>query len=212
MIINRSQIEEMDKRYRATFINSLPGYKCLNMVGTINNDGITNLALFNSVFHVGANPPLLGMVFRPDTPDHDTLDNIIDTGQYTLNNVLPAWYGRAHQTSASFPSGVSEFLPCGFIKYYIDQFKPPFVEQSTVKIGLELRDCVDIAINNTKIVIGEVIFVIIDNALMEPDGYVDHIKAKTVTVAGLDSYFTTNALSRLTYAKPGEEPSVLKVF
>jgi len=210
MIINRSQIEEMDKRYRANFINSLPGYKCLNMVGTISNDGITNLGLFNSVFHVGANPPLLGMVFRPDTPDHDTLKNINETGQYTLNNVLPEWYAQAHQTSASFPSGVSEFTPCGFTKHYIDQFKPPFVQQSTVKIGLELRECIDIALNNTKIVIGEVIHVIIDFVLLGADGYVDHIKAKTVTVAGLDSYFTANVLGRLTYAKPGEVPSLLK--
>jgi len=212
MTITRKHIEEMDKRYRATFINSLPGYKCLNMVGTISNDGITNIGLFNSAFHVGANPPLLGMVFRPDTPDHDTLDNINETGQYTLNNVLPEWYIQAHQTSASFPSGVSEFLPCGFVKYYIDQFKPPFVQQSTIKIGLELRECIDIALNNTKIVIGEVIHVIIDNILIGSDGYVDHIKAKTVTVAGLDSYFTAKALGRLTYAKPGEAPSLLKAY
>jgi len=212
MTITRKHIEEMDKRYRATFINSLPGYKCLNMVGTISNDGITNIGLFNSAFHVGANPPLLGMVFRPDTPDHDTLDNINETGQYTLNNVLPEWYIQAHQTSASFPSGVSEFLPCGFVKYYIDQFKPPFVQQSTIKIGVELRECIDIALNNTKIVIGEVIHVIIDNILIGSDGYVDHIKAKTVTVAGLDSYFTAKALGRLTYAKPGEAPSLLKAY
>lgn len=32
------------------------------MLGTINKDGISNLGLFNSIFHVGANPPLLEMI------------------------------------------------------------------------------------------------------------------------------------------------------
>lgn len=210
--INRNEISEMEKRYRATFINSLPGFKNLLMVGTSSNDGITNIGLFNSVFHVGANPPLLGMVFRPDTPDHDTFDNIMETGQYTLNNVMPEFYLEAHQTSASYPSGVSEFLSCGFTKFYIAQFKAPFVESSSIKIGLEFRECIDIAINDTKIVIGEIIHILIDEQFIGKDGYVDHIKAKTIAVAGLDCYFTCDTLGRLSYAKPGQIPTKLKVY
>ena len=109
MNFNQSHISAMEKRYRTTFINSLPGYKCLQMIGTTNNNGVTNLALFNSIFHLGANPPLLGMIFRPDGDDHDTLNNIKQTGQYTINNVLPKWFEKAHQTSARYPSGYSEF-------------------------------------------------------------------------------------------------------
>jgi len=182
------------------------------MLGTISNEGITNIGLFNSVFHLGANPSLLGFVLRPDTPDHDTYDNILETGEYTFNNVIPEYYEQAHQTSASFPSGVSEFLPCGFTKFYINGFKPPFVNESTIKIGLEFKESVDININNTKIIIGEIVKIIIDERLIVSDGYVDHIKAKTITVAGLDSYFSANALGRLSYAKPGEQPLKLKVY
>jgi flavin reductase (DIM6/NTAB) family NADH-FMN oxidoreductase RutF len=202
MIITRNQIEGMEKYYRTTLINSLPGYKCLQMVGTASAGGVTNLALFNSIFHVGANPPLLGMILRPDTPDHDTLKNIIATGCYTLNNVLPSWYQEAHQTSASYPSGVSEFEACGFKPYYTDNFSAPFVMQSTVKIGLTLKQVLPVDINNTKIVIGEISHIIADDALLGDDGYVNHVKAGTVTVTGLDSYFTTQPLGRVAYAKP----------
>jgi len=202
--INRDEISEMEKRYRATFMNSLPGFKNLLMVGTSSADGITNIGLFNSVFHIGANPPLLGMVFRPDTTDHDTFDNIMETGHYTFNNVIPDSYKQAHQTSASYPSGHSEFSTCGFTKYYIDKFKAPFIESSTIKIGLEFRDCIDIAINDTKIVIGEIVHILLDEHLVGADGYVDQIKASTVAVSGLDSYFTGNPIGRLSYAKPGQ--------
>lgn len=201
MNFNQSHISAMEKRYRTTFINSLPGYKSLHMLGTVNKEGISNLGLFNSIFHVGANPPLLGMVFRPDSNDHDSLENIVQTKEYTLNNVLPGWFQQAHQTSARFQSGVSEFEPCGFKELYMDPFKAPFVAQSSIKIGLELREIIDISLNNTKIMIGEIIHVLMDDGIIASDGYVDHLNAGTVTVAGLDSYFTTEHLGRLAYAK-----------
>jgi flavin reductase (DIM6/NTAB) family NADH-FMN oxidoreductase RutF len=207
MLISKKHIDDMERFYRTTLINSLPGYKCLHMVGTTDPYGATNLGLFNSVFHVGANPPLLGMVFRPDTPDHDTLSNLLATGCYTLNNVLPQWYAQAHQTSASYASGQSEFDLCGFTEQYIEGFKAPFVQQASIKIGMELRKTIDIGINNTTIVIGEISHVLIDDEFVGSDGYIDHIKAQTVAVAGLDSYFTTRPLQRLAYAKANSATS-----
>jgi len=201
MNFSRDHISAMEKRYRTTFVNSLPGYKCLQMLGTISGSGVSNIGLFNSVFHLGASPALLGMIFRPDGDEHDSLENIRQTGQYTLNNVLPEWYTQAHQTSARFPSGHSEFDPCGFKEYYHDIFKAPFVSQSSIKIGMEMREIIDISINNTKMLIGEIVHVLMDDDILALDGYVDHIKAGTVTVTGLDSYFTTEHLSRLAYAK-----------
>jgi len=201
MNFNQSHISAMEKRYRTTFINSLPGYKSLHMLGTVSEKGQSNLGLFNSIFHVGANPPLLGMVFRPDSNDHDSLDNIKQTKEYTLNNVLPDWFEQAHQTSAKFPSGISEFEPCGFKEYYLDPFKAPFVTESSIKVGLELREIIDVSLNNTKIVIGEIMHVILNEGVLTQDGYVDHVLAGTVTVAGLDSYFLPQGLGRLPYAK-----------
>ncbi|MFD1256618.1 flavin reductase family protein [Mucilaginibacter terrae] len=105
-------IRELEKNYRTNLINSLTGYRALNLLGTTGNNGITNLCIISSVFHLGANPPLVGMVIRPEREHNDTLNNIRATGQYSLNNVLPEWYMQAHQTSASYPSGVSEFDTC----------------------------------------------------------------------------------------------------
>ena len=207
--IKSSHISEMEKHYRISLINSLIGYKSLNLLGTISNDGVTNLSLISSAFHLGANPPLLGMVIRPEREHNDTLSNIKSTGQYTLNNVLPQWYKQAHQTSASYPSGVSEFDYCGFKKHYVAGFKAPFVFESTVRVGLELVEMIDIEINGTTIVIGEIIQILADDFLIEEDGNMDHVKAGTMTVCGLDSYFLPEIVGRLAYAKPGKEPQEL---
>jgi len=206
--INSDEIGLFEKHYRVSLINSLIGYRSLNLLGTASNSGITNLCIISSAFHLGANPPLIGLVIRPEREHNDTLRNIKATGQYTLNNVLPEWYKQAHQTSASYTSGVSEFDACGFHKYYLKDFKAPFVGESNVRIGLELREVIDMEINGTTIVIGEVIHILTENHLIADDGTIAHSAAKTLTVAGLDTYYLPYPVGQLAYAKPGLEPHI----
>jgi flavin reductase (DIM6/NTAB) family NADH-FMN oxidoreductase RutF len=210
--IKSEQIGQLEKHYRISLINSLIGYRSLNLLGTTSNDGITNLCIISSAFHLGANPPLIGLVIRPEREHNDTLRNIKSTGQYTLNNVLPEWYMQAHQTSASFPSGVSEFDACHFKKQYIHGFKAPFVKESNIRIGLELCEVIDMEINGTTIVIGEIVHIITEDGLIATDGAVDHGKANTMTVAGLDTYFLPQPVGQLAYAKPGLEPRLLNTI
>jgi len=207
--LKSDQIYQLEKQYRVSLINSLIGYRSLNLLGTISTDGITNLCIITSTFHIGANPPLVGLVIRPQREHNDTLLNIRTTGQYTLNNVLPDWYQQAHQTSASYLSGVSEFDCCGFKKQYIDGFKAPFVAASSIRIGLELREIIDIEINGTSIVIGEIVEILTEAELIGEDGTVDHTKAATMTACGLDAYYLPQPVGRLAYAKPGIAPQQL---
>lgn len=201
--IKRKQIDEMEKFYRISLVNSLIGFKPVNLLGSCNIDGSPNLSIISSAFHLGANPPLIGLVMRPQREHNDTLKNIQATGQYTLNNVLPDWYKQAHQTSASYGSGVSEFEKCHFKELYTEGFKAPFVRESTVRIGLELREIMDVPLNGTTIVIGEIVQILLDDLIIEEDGTVDHVKAGSITVAGLDRYFIPEFVGRLSYAKPG---------
>ncbi len=207
--IDSSEILAMEKFYRINLVNSLGGYKSLHLLGTAGEDGITNLCLVSSVFHLGANPPLIGLVMRPQREHNDTLRNIRLTGKYTLNNVLPDWYEQGHQTSAGYPSGVSEFDKCGFKKLYFPGFKAPFVQQSTVRVGLELREVIDMELNATTILIGEVAHILLEEQVVTSDGTINHVEAGTMTVAGLDSYFSPEFVGRLSYAKPGVKPQQL---
>ena len=51
-------------------------------------------------------------------------------------------------------------------------------------------------------IIGEVKAIHFPNDCLAPDGFMNIEKAGTITVAGLDSYHTTQPLQRLPYAKP----------
>ena len=199
--IAQEDIIAMEQRYRTTFMNSISGFKSLQMVATVNQNGVSNIGLFNSIFHVGANPGYIGMVFRPDGPEHETLNNILSSGVYTFNNVLETNFEAAHQTSARYLAGVSEFAACGFTEEYIANFAAPFVKESNIKIGLSLNEVLPIKINGTKILIGEVKHILIDEEFIATDGYIDLAKAGSATVAGLDAYHSANLLGRLPYAK-----------
>jgi flavin reductase (DIM6/NTAB) family NADH-FMN oxidoreductase RutF len=203
------ELAEQEKRYRTNFINSLSGFKSLQLLGTTNADGLPNLAVFNSIFHVGANPPYIGLVVRPDGPEHDTLKNIVSRGFYTLNNVCEEFYQQAHQTSARYVSGESEFTACGLQEEYIGDFSVPFVKESSIQIGLKLRETLSVASNGTTIIIGEVVLIRMNEAYILEDGTIDLEAAGSLTVAGLDSYHRTQKIGRLAYAKPGIAPKEL---
>ncbi|MBK0383359.1 flavin reductase [Pedobacter sp. SD-b] len=209
--ISSAEISQMEQRFRTTFINSISGFKSLQMVGTINSEGNTNLALFSSIFHVGANPPYLGMVVRPDGNEHETIQNIMFNKCYTLNNVTIAKVKNAHQTSARYLAGQSEFKECGFTEEYVKDFAAPFVKESSIKIGLEFKEYLPFLLNKTKIVIGEIKHILIDDDLIKDDGFVDLAAASSVTSAGLDAYYSTSLINRFSYAKPGKQVEELVV-
>ncbi len=207
MIIDASQLLSFDNRYRAMFINSLAGIKQAVLIGTKSLDGNTNLAIFNSLVHIGANPPLWGFICRPDIVQRDTLRNILETGAYTFNLIRKDHSEKAHQTSAKYPCNVSEFEACGFTERFIEPFTAPFVEEAPIKIGMQFEEKIDIAINGTLLIIGSIQYIEFDEHCLSDDGFIDVSKADTLTCAGLDAYYENQLLHRLSYAKPEKWPS-----
>ena len=200
--LSNAQIMDMEQRKRAQLINSISGFRSVALIGTIDTQGQTNLAIFSSIIHIGSNPPLLSFIMRPDSVERHTLSNIMETGCYTINHINSSIYEKAHQTSARYPKNVSEFDAAQLTPQFKDGFMAPFVKESHIQIGMEFKERIEISINQTSMIIGEIKFVHYPaNCLLE-DGFIDIEKAGTITSAGLDSYHTTQLLQRLQYAKP----------
>ncbi len=109
---------------------------------------------------------------------------------------------KAHQTAARYPESVSEFEAVGLTPLFSRTMMAPYVAESMIQVGLEWRETLDIKSNNTKMVVGEVVEVILAANYIANDGFIDLQKAGSLTVAGLDAYHTTSKLFRLSYAKP----------
>jgi flavin reductase (DIM6/NTAB) family NADH-FMN oxidoreductase RutF len=196
------QLMEMEQRQRAHLINSIGGFKSVALIGSIDLQGQTNVAIFSSIVHIGSNPPLLSFIMRPDSVERHTLANILETGFYTINHINAQIYEQAHQTSARYPKSMSEFDATGLTPQFKNDFVAPFVEESQIQLAMEFKERLDITINQTIMIIGEVKAIHFPSDCLAQDGFMNIEKAGTITVAGLDSYHTTQSLQRLPYAKP----------
>lgn len=201
MIINSQDLAEMDKLTRVQLATSLPGPKPICLVGTKSKDGVSNLAPFSSITHLGSNPVLIGMVTRPDTVERQTLRNILDLEAWTLSHVTPSIVEQAHQCSARYPSETSEFDATGLTESYEDPFPVPFVSESQISFGLQLEEIVPIPSNNTKLIVGRVHFIKTCDTLLSENGDLDLTKAQSLASTALDTYFSLNFLTKLPYAK-----------
>ena len=197
----------MDRVKRLKIINSISGIKPANLIGTISDSGDTNLAIFSSVVHLGSQPALLGLIMRPagEVPRH-TYRNILQNGYYTINHIHEPFIKNAHYTSAKFDAGISEFDSCGLTSEYIDNFKVPFVKESTLKIGMRFVQEINIELNSTKLVIGEIHQLIMPNECFVNDD-IDLSIINNVGISGLNTYYALNKLERHPYARLGEVPN-----
>ncbi|MGY6559558.1 MAG: flavin reductase family protein [Nitritalea sp.] len=193
--------------FRRDFINGLSGYKSLNLIGTKSDKGLTNLSPFSQVFHIGASPPLVGILFRPHTVVRHTLENILATKAFTLNHVTPAFYQAAHQTAARYEG--SEFAATGLTEAYKADFEAPFVDQSPLQVACRYVEHQTLAVNGTVLVVGAIEHVFIAEKGLREDGSIDLQALETVTVSGLDEYYTGQRLARLSYPKPDRPLSVI---
>lgn len=201
MHFTKDRIDALETRTRAHFINSLSGFKSANLIGTQDIQGNTNLSIVSSVIHLGANPPLVGMIIRPHSVARHTFENILQTGFYTINQVNQSIYTQAHQTSARYDRDESEFDATGLTAEYLMDFKAPFVKESRLKYSVKLAEHQHLAINGTEFMIGEIVDVYVEDSAVEADGFIDLDTFETVAITGLDSYHTTAKLARLPYAK-----------
>lgn len=196
-----------DDRKRGRFFNCLSGIKSGVLVGTANSQKKSNLAIFTSLFHLGANPALMGIVIRPDISPRHTLLNIKEVGYYTLNLLPYDFHQNGHQTSARYPENISEFGACGFTEEWSELV--PYVKESQIKWLMKLVKVVDIPENNTHIVIGEVKEIQIPEVLISDDGAVDIAGSDPALVTGLDCYHQVKPGKRYAYAKPDKETKEL---
>ena len=206
MHYTKKDIDNLDRITRLKIINSVTGIKPANLIGSIDGDGKTNVAIFSSVVHLGSNSAILGFISRPRTEDvGHTYSNIMENGLYTINHIHPEFVKNAHYTSGKFDKDISEFDRCGLTEEYIGGFMAPFVKESNFKMGLRFREKIDIAINGTVLIIGEIEELIIPKSAFTEDD-IDLQSSNTIGISGLNSYYSLTKLDRFPFVRLDEVP------
>ena len=196
------EIASLEHLYKINLINSITGLKSANLVGSISKGGLENVSVFSSVIHLGSEPPLLGMVFRPTTVARNTYDNIKETEYYTINHIHQPIIKDAHHTSAKYPFEVNEFEKTDLEQEIKTNCYTPFVKNAPIQILMKYVNEYKIKENGTIFLIGEIQKLYVQENLIHKDGFVDLAKGKVVALNGLDGYIKTELIERLPYQRP----------
>lgn len=211
MHIDREEIEQLDRVFRLNLVNSVTGIKPGNLIGSVSQSGLENLAIISSVVHMGSNPPLIGFFVRPgeQTRRHSFM-NIQETGFYSINQLPAQMTEEGHATSAKFPREESEFEHCGFTPEYLDGFSAPFVRESQIKTGMKFHQAIPISVNETTLVIGEVMHIIVEDELIHADGAIDLAEAGSAGISGVSKYYSLKAIAEYARAEVQDFPPPTK--
>ena len=202
MHYTRDQINDLEKIKKINLINSCSGYKSANLIGTISKEGITNVAVFSSVTHLGSNPPTLGFILRPTTVPRDTYKNILESGVFTINHIFEDIIEDAHHTSAKYEEAISEFDITTLEDEYYNDCIAPFVKGSPVQMEMKFIEEYHIKSNNVIHIIAEIKNLYVKDDILKEDGFLDLAKGKVAAINGLDAYAIADNNTRFNYQRP----------
>jgi len=155
-------------------------------VSTRAGDGGTNLAPFSYFNAVSSEPPLVGISINERAGDaKDTLRNIRETREWVVNLVSEPLLEAMVRTAGDWPRNVSEFEVSGMTPSVSQRVRAPGVEQSPVQLECTLHR--DIPLGNSVLVVGEVVFARVDDAVLT-EGRVDATKLRAVGRLGGEFY------------------------
>lgn len=208
MLLNKNDITDLSFVQRLNLINCVTGIKPGNLIGSISSLGNHNAAVISSIVHLSSNPALIGFFMRPHKEyRRDTYKNIMDTGYYTINSIPIENAEQAHYTSAKLDEDISEFEVCNLTPEFLDNFIPPFVKESIIKLGMKHVESIPITASNTTLIIGEIQLINIEDALLSEEYHVDLEKANCAGIGGLNSYYSLKKEGIYPYARVKDIPN-----
>lgn len=165
------------QRFHVADLQGVDGYKLatglivprpIGWIGSISADGVVNLAPYSFFNVVSGQPPTF--VFSPGRGGRkDTLANVREVGEFTINVVTEEVVEQMNATSATFGADVDEFAACGLSAVPSRSIRPPMVGESKANFECVVTQIVDIGHpdNGNALVIGEAVEIHVVASLLD---------------------------------------------
>ena len=162
----------LKERYKLMTGSIVP--RAIAWVSSVDVEGRHNLAPFSYFTAVSANPPLV--IFCPgargtDDGEKDTYHNVKATGEFVVNFVNGANAEAMNITAVEAPPEVDEFERAGLTPIASKCVSVPRVQESPIHFECKLHQIVDAGEGH--IVIGEVVYMHFNEAVLQEGNYID---------------------------------------
>lgn len=170
-------------------------------VGTLGRSGVPNLAPFSFAAGVTSSPPVMMVsISTRRGQEKDTLRNIRETGEFTINIVSERLLQRMHQSSFAYGPDQSEFEQVGLALRPSQRIAAPGVADAPVTMELKLRHIIPVPGTDATMVLGDVLLFVIDDDVWDGTA-VSAEKLAPVGRLGVDAYTVVRDVVRLPPAR-----------
>lgn len=205
-------LASLSPRERHALLTPLIAPRPIAFVSSVSADGVGNLAPFSFFAMGGQNPQ--GVAFCPTADRHgnpkDTLRNIRETGEFTINLVSRAMAERVNQASAPYPPEVDEFDMTGFTRVPSVTVRPPRVAEAPAALECRVFQLVPQGSGpmHGTWVIGEVLHAWVRDDVLAADGLPDTGRIALASRLGRDEWAVTETASIFRLRRPTVTPPV----
>jgi flavin reductase (DIM6/NTAB) family NADH-FMN oxidoreductase RutF len=185
-------------------LNAIIGPRPIGWISSVSEQGLRNLAPYSFFNCFNYRPPIIGFA---SSGWKDSVQNILDTKEFVWNLTTRELAEQMNETSATLPRGEDEFVRAGLTATPGRKVKASLVAESPVNFECRLSQCIQLTSADgvavdTWLVLGEVVAVHIDEALLK-DGIYQTAQAKPVLRAGGPSaYYTIEEAHRFDLIRP----------
>lgn len=174
---------------------------------TVDADGKPNLSPFSFYNAFGVNPSTL--IFSPSRRGRDnttkhTLENLKVVPEVVLNAVTYSMVQQMSLSSTEYPQGVNEFDKAGFTSVESVKVKPFRVKGSPLQLECKVREIIETGgrAGSANLVVCEVLYVHVDESILDKDGIIDPTKMDVVGRMGGNFYVRASGEALFEVPKP----------
>lgn len=203
-------LASLSPRERHALLTPLIAPRPIAFVSTISAAGVGNLAPFSFFAMGGQNPQGVAICPTADRNGNpkDTLRNIRETGEFTINIVSREMAERVNQASAPYPAEIDEFDITGFTRVPGVAVQPPRVAEAPAALECRVFQLVpqgEGPMHGTW-VIGEVVHAWVRDDLLAADGLPDTGRIRLASRLGRDEWSVIETSSIFHLSRPTVAP------
>ena len=154
------------------------------LITSMDKQGRLNAAPFSAYNYLGTDPAIVavGVQNRSESPHvpKDTARNIRQTGEFVVNVVTEDIAQKMNICATDFPAEVSELEMAGFTTAPSRAVRPPRLAEAHA--ALECREHATVEIGNTRIILGRVVSIFVEDQFVDPAG--PYIQAESLHAIG----------------------------
>jgi flavin reductase (DIM6/NTAB) family NADH-FMN oxidoreductase RutF len=177
-------LEQSPANHAYKLLVGLVAPRPIALITSMDESGRLNAAPFSAYNYLCTDPPIIGVgvTNRPDQRElpKDTARNIRRTGEFVVNVVTEDIAEKMNICATDFPPEVSEVELAGFTTTPSQKVKPPRLAEAHA--ALECREYATMEIGRSRIILGRVVAVYVEDRFVDPDG--PYVKAEDLHAIG----------------------------